>query len=340
MAPSRQSKGGSARAAVLSPEERAAIASRAAQARWRPQAARLPEASHQGQLKIGDIELDVYVLEDGRRLFHKRGIARALGLKSEGGNAFMKTISRKGIGSVMSQELRLKIESPILFKGLGSDPAHGYTAETLIEVCDMLVQAWREDKLPPSQHFLAAQAEMIIRSAAKVGIYALIDEATGYIENKRKDAYRELFSQFLRDEFRQWEQEFPDKFFEMVYRVYGLKRKDPKSFKHPGFFGNFIRKYIYHPLANTNGAILEELDKKNPVVYASGKRKYKFHQFLTDEIGLPAFRQHLWQVVGIGSSVSDKHQFDKAFYRAFPEAAPIGHADQLEMLFPDTEQNA
>jgi len=43
----------------------------------------MPEASHAGQLPIGDVILDAYVLEDGRRLLHKRGMARGLGLKSD-----------------------------------------------------------------------------------------------------------------------------------------------------------------------------------------------------------------------------------------------------------------
>jgi hypothetical protein len=57
---------------------------------------------------------------------------------------------------------------------------------------------------------------------------------------------------------------YPDKFFDMIYKLYGLKRKNPDSTKHPQFFGKFIRKYIYYPLANSHGAILEHLEQKNP----------------------------------------------------------------------------
>lgn len=331
MSETTQSKGGKARATNLTSNERRSIAKRAAMARWKNKDGSLPDASHQGSLALGDIQFDVYVLEDGRRLFNKRNMAMALGLKSEGGNAFMKTLSGKNIGSKISKKLWEKIENPIIFNPLSGDPAHGYEAEILIEICDALMQA--RDELLPSQKFLAIQAEIIIRSAAKIGVTALIDEATGYIDNKRKDEYRQLFQEFIREELRQWEQEFPDKFFDMIYKLYGLKRKDPKSFKHPSFFGKFIRKYVYYPLANSNGMILEELDKKNPVVYASGGRKYKFFQFLSDEIGLPTFKAHLWQVVGIGAGASDKDSFDKAFYRAFPEALPRKDDRQLE-IFP------
>ncbi len=323
MSVSPQSKGGQARALSLTREEKKEIAKKAALARWNRQAISLdpnvmPEASHQGDLPIGDVTLECYVLEDGRRLFHKRGMAKALTLKSDGGNAFLKTISRKGLGSNVSQELREKIENPIVFKPLNGDPAHGYEATVLIEICDAIVQARNEGNLAHSQAFLGVQAEIIIRSAAKVGIVALIDEATGFIADKRKAEYRELFQEFIRDELRQWEREFPDQFFDMIYRLYGLKRRNPKAFKHPSFFGKFIRKYVYAPLANSNGAILEQLDKKNPAVYASGGRRYKMFQFLSDQVGLPAFRQHLWQVVGLGLGSPDKATFDRSFNRAFP----------------------
>jgi len=122
-------------------------------------------------------------------------------------------------------------------------------------------------------------------------------------------------------QFRQWEQEFPNQYANMIYKLYGLKRRDPRSFKHPKFFGWFTRKYIYHPLANSKGAI-DLLDEVNPVVYAGGTRKYKLHQFLDEEIGVPALRQHLWQTIGIGNAARDKTDFERSFYRAFPEAIP------------------
>jgi P63C domain len=328
-----QSKGGQERARQLTSEERREIALRAAKARWARvrDPNRLPEAETDGVLTIGDMGLDVYVLNDRRRLINKKAMARALHLKSEGGNAFMRSMSRKGIQSVLSNNLLQKIENPILFKPIKGDLADGYEAEILIEVCDALIQARNEKKLASSQFFLAVQAEIIIRAAAKTGIIALVDEATGY-RDKLKDEYKRLFDQFIRDELRQWEQEFPDKFFDMIYRLYGLKRQKPDTTRHPQFFAHFIRKYVYYPLANSKGAILERLEAKNPVAYVGGRRKHKHFQFLNDEIGMPSFRQHLWQVVGIGEAAVDRIQFERGFYRAFPEAIPTRDSDQLDFF--------
>lgn len=323
MEESPQSRGGKARASSLPPARRSEIAKAAARARWlSPELkGQMPEASSQGLLPIGDVEIDCYVLKDRRRLIHKRAMARALGLKSEGGNAFQKTISRKTLGSKIPPELRDKLENHIVFKPLSGDPAHGYEATVLIELCDALVAA--RDELPASQRFLAHQAEIIIRSAAKVGIIALIDEATGFIEDKRRTEYLEFWKQCIREEARRWEAaEFPDDLFEMFYKIYGLQRLNPDSTRHPKFFGKLIRKYIYQPLLNSNGAILEQLDEKNPAVYANGGRRYKLFQFLSDEVGLPALRAQIWQVVGIGRTARSKVQLETRFYEAFPEARP------------------
>jgi len=328
----KQSLGGKMRAKNLSPEARKEIARKAAAARWEKNKdpSRIPDASYQGELSIGDVELDCYVLDDRRRLFHKQEMANILGLKSQGGSAFLRTMTRKGIASTISSELQEKIDNPIKFKSLSGVQTHGYEASTLIEVCDTIIEADIQDKLAESQKFLVRQASILIRSAAKLGIVALIDEATGFIADKRKEEYRELFKEFVAEECRDWAKEFPDQIFNMIYKLYGLKRASPNSFKHPAFFGGFIRKYIYFPLASSNGAILEELDKKNPVVYINGGRKHKFHQYLTEELGVDALRAHLWQVIGIGNAAKSKVDFERSFKRAFPQ---IG--DQFEMSFTE-----
>jgi hypothetical protein len=235
-------------------------------------------------------------------------MGHALGLRSEGGNAFIKMLSGQTIRSDIPEDLAEKIAKPVIFKGFKGDPVHGYEASVLIEVCEALIRVRDKGGLTARQQFLAIQSEFILRSSAKLGIIALIDEATGYSDNKRKDEYRQLFQEFLRDEFAQWEQdEYPEKFFGMIYRLYGLKRKNPDSTKHPQFFGKFIRRYVYYPLANSHGAILEQLDQRNPVVYVNGGRRYKMYQFLSEKVGLPALRAHLWQTIGIAYAPGSSH---------------------------------
>lgn len=329
---SSRSSGGLARAKSLSPNERRSIARKAAIARWKTAEGEVPTAVNQGSLKIGDVELDCYVLADRRRLIHKRAMAKALGMKSEGGNVFTRAMSRKSLGSAVPEDLKQKLANPVVFNSTNGKETHGYEGTDLIDVCDAIWQAKKDGKLPASQEALGLQAEIIIRSAAKIGIVALIDEATGYFKDKRKDEYRVLFQQFIRNEFGQWELEFPSQFFDIWYRLYGIKRS-PVSNRHPQFFGKLIRKYVYAPLANSNGAILELLDEKNPVVYANGGRRYKMTQFLNEHIGKPAFRSHLWQVIGIGNSSRSKEGFERGFRLAFPQTGLPETGD----LFPEDD---
>lgn len=334
---SRQSKGGTARAKRLSQDERREIARNAAKARWAKIADpdRLPAATHQAPLQIGAVTVDAYRLDDGRRMISKSAMASALGLQSKGGNAFLRSMTRPAIREQISADVWCAIEKPQHFrrepkdsgpKGLVVD---GYEGTVLIDICEVLIDAGKSGKLVSSQEFLAKNAEIIVRSAAKLGIVGLIDEAVGF-KDKAKDEYRNLFQQFIREEWAQWDAEFPDQFADMLYGLYGIRRFDPTSTKHPRFFAKFVRKFIYHPLANSHGKILEMLDEKNPVVYANGGRRYKLFQFLSEEVGMKAIRAHLWQVVGIGNASSNIRQFERNFYRAFPEAVPLGQNYTLE----------
>ena len=70
-------KGGRARAAKLTREERSKIARQAAMARWRD--AEVVQATHVGSIKLGDIELACANLPDERRVISEAAMLTALG---------------------------------------------------------------------------------------------------------------------------------------------------------------------------------------------------------------------------------------------------------------------
>lgn len=324
--PKGRAKGGIARAEQLTPSERQEIARNAAIARWNVDAAVAVKA---GKLEIGDISIPCAVLPGGVRVLSERAITKAFGGKR--GGSHWKRMKENPDGANLPVFLSAKNLIPYVNKDLrdglgrrrpykpnsGSGTGHGIEAVLLPKICNALLKARDEGALIESQKPIVAQADIIMRGLAEVGIIALVDEATGYIDEKKKDEYRQLFREFIRRECREWEQEFPAQFTDMIYRMYGLQ-KGQKG-RHPRFFGNFIRKYIYAPLAGSNGAVLEMLDSKNPVVYKNGRRKYKMHQFLTEELGLPAIRAHIWQTIGIANASRTKDAFDRGFKRAFPQ---------------------
>src|SRR5687768_10799749 len=87
---SKQSLGGDKRAEVLSPERRKEIAKQAADARWEREKAKppdtMPYSMFRGTLKIGDLELECHVLDDGRRVLTQREMVRVLSGGRESGD--------------------------------------------------------------------------------------------------------------------------------------------------------------------------------------------------------------------------------------------------------------
>jgi hypothetical protein len=200
--PDGRAKGGAARRDKLTPERRSEIARNAALKRHSPipivesnssNGLDLPMATHQGQMAVGELLLDCYVLADGRRVFHKRGMAKALGLKSEGGNAFIKTMQGKGLGSVLPEKLREKINNPINFKPLIRDLGHGYEADILVDVAKAIVSAANNGAVTRAQEPLVAQAKILVNAFAKIGVVALIDA----IHCSRKTRVGETISRFF-----------------------------------------------------------------------------------------------------------------------------------------------
>lgn len=332
-----KAKGGRARADALTDDQRKEIAKKAADARW---GSEVEIAKRAGTLDIGDISIPCAVMPDGTRLLSERAIAKAFGAK-RGGSHWLRLksapedshlpvfLSAGNIKPFINNELaKLLVGRRIYRAKKGATPAHGIEATALPKICNVYLKMRDEGALTAPQLRLSIQADIINRGLAEIGIVALVDEATGHIEEKKKNEYRELFQAFIRDQMKEYEKEFPRQFTDYLYRLYGLT--PGKNGRHPQFFGSFTRKYIYAPLAESKGAILDMLDEKNPVITAKGGRKYKMFQFLTDSIGLPAFRAHLWQIVGILGSAKNKSEFDRLFARAFPT-----RGTQVELLLED-----
>ena len=68
----------------------------------------------------------------------------------------------------------------------------------------------------------AAAAEVLQSAFAQVGIIALIDEALGY-ENLRKRTLREMFDAILEEEYHAWARQFDLEYYEGIYRLRGQR---------------------------------------------------------------------------------------------------------------------
>lgn len=318
-----RAKGGAARAAKLTPEQRSEIARKGALAkiarRDSPEAA-LPKAIREGSIKIGELELPCAVLEDGRRVLTQSGVMLALGrarqVKSrkyfDADINLPAFLQAKNLKPFISKDLEVT-SSRIDFRTLAGTKAFGFTAEVLPSICEVFIDAEREDKLAENQRHIAIRARILYKGFAKLGIIALVDEATGYQEIRARDALQAYLERFIRKELAAWVKTFPDDFFRELYR---LKRWSWNgTSRRPGVVGHYIKDLIYERLGH---GVLAELERKNPSD-GKGQRKSKHHQWLTADIGNPALAQHMYALIGFMRAEDDWETFKARFSRAYPK---------------------
>jgi hypothetical protein len=147
--------------------------------------------------------------------------------------------------------------------------------------------------LEKSQAALAEQCEVLVRAFARVGIIALVDEATGFQKDRAKDALARILEAFVAQELQPYVKTFPSDYYEELFRLYNLPFPPAgnKSWR-PGFIGNITNDVVYNRLAPE---LLPELKK----AASRAERKTRLHQWLTQEVGHPKLREHLASIVTI-----------------------------------------
>lgn len=308
-------QGGLERATRLSREERSEIARGAAEARWGKSV--LP-ASHTGEMEIGHRTIACAVLDDGTRVISQGTMLTALGRspRPKGGDAGT-VLFAANLAPFIAVELAEKLRNPITYRMPNGGRAIGYPAEVLPEVCEVYLDADEEDRILKSQETALAAAKVLMRGLARVGIVALIDEATGYQEVRARQELQRILESYVQAEFRPWIKTFPDAFFREIYRLQGWEYRPGTSRRTP-YVGKLINKYIYDQLPER---VLEELQRLNPR-NASGNRTHKHFQLLTADTGSPHLNQQISTVTTLMRIARDKNDFEDLFDRAFPPAQP------------------
>jgi hypothetical protein len=155
---------------------------------------------------------------------------------------------------------------------------------------------------------IAAQAEVLIRGLARVGIIALVDEATGYVAK----------------ELRPWVHTFPADYYRELFRLRG-KTYPPIKNQMPRYFGKLTNDIVYARLAP---GVLEELRRTTPQD-EKGRLKTHLHRRLTDDddVGHPKLLQRLGSVVTLMRMCNDGDYagFEKLIDRMHPryQDAPL-----------------
>jgi len=203
----------------------------------------------------------------------------------------------------------------------------GYHSDTLALVYNTYLEAREAGVLTKAQLPIAQVCEILLRSFAKVGIRALIYEQLGFEKFKHPEAFRMLIESYLSEEIRKWSKEFPDDLFFQMDRIYGHEKTTSRN--RPLYYAKFVRKYIYEPIEK--GVVLKKLDEKTPRD-EKGRKKVRLFQSASEEIGLPAIRSQIWQIVGVLKTSSGKRTFENNYRRLMGQSYQPSLFDDIENI--------
>lgn len=277
-------------------------------------------------LRINDIEIQCYVLEGGIRVLTGSGIQRALAMGERHGTLLRVFSGKNSPISNFSSKLS-KLQNPYKFirPGCGGKLAHGYDATLLADLCELVLQARDSGILPTKWLAIADQCDKLMRGFAKTGIIALVDEATGYQKQREKDELEKFLALYLTEERLKWAKFFPDIFYKEIYRLNKWDWPPRSTSRRPGVIGQYTNDIVYERLPK---GVIEKLRELNPSSPLNGRRRYKHHQFFTEDIGQPDLHQHLLQLITLMKVSRSWKSFIKLVDRAFPR----GNATQLDLL--------
>jgi hypothetical protein len=210
----------------------------------------------------------------------------------------------------VSNELELALRSPILFHARAGT-AYGYLATILADICDAILKARDARTTGPRQVDIVRRADLLVRGFARVGIIALVDEATGYQQDRARDVPAKILEGFIAKELQPYLPTFPLDYFKEIFSLRGLQFPEG-SVKRPQYFGTLNNDIVYKRLA------LRVLEGLKRVKAEEGKPRDKLFQRLTSNIGYPKLREHLGSVGVIMKLSNDWGDFIEKLDRLHP----------------------
>jgi len=287
---------------------------------------------HEGELHLGGTVIPCYVLDDGTRILSGRGMQDALKMvddveegKQKAGTRLARYLEQKTLNPFIYNNKEADHFEPIIcYKG--NAKINGYEATILADICEAFLDARNNINLSQRQKIIAEQCEILIRGFARVGIVALVDEATGYQYDRERFELQKILDAYISEEILKWQLTFTDDFYKEVYRLWGLPFIPKYIRNKPSFVGKLTRKYIYDLLPR---GVVDKI-QQNTGKTEKGHWKYKWHQSLTPEVGREHLKKQIIEVTTLMSVSQSKEHFDGLFQQKYNKT-PV----QLKLEFEE-----
>jgi hypothetical protein len=295
-----------------------------------PNAAKIPKALYQGELKIGGMVIPCANLDTGERVISERALAIALGVrgggaywqrkkKGDSGALLPESVSASYLQPFITDSIKEKFSESITYRAKQGGMATGNRADVLPEYCDIWIRAKESGALdkpnvPETAKGAAERAYILLKAFAVVGINALVDEATGFQDVRDREALQEILRKYITGALFEWTKTFPMEFYKEIFRLNGWPWNGGKM---PGVVGTWTNDLVYDRLAPD---LLAELKRVNPV-NEKGYRSNRHHQYLTRDIGHPELQRRLYELIGMARpfNTGDWDRYCRLVDRTFPK---------------------
>lgn len=313
---------GKARSQALTPDERSAIARRAALTRHRKD---LPSAIAEGVLVIGDMNIPCAVLDDehNTRVLTQNGFLRAMGrhpfaaggtgASIDGTAPFLRA---KNLKPFVSEDLeRSTVAIQFLPRNRTSGAAgvaYGYRAQLLPQVCWVYQDALIEGKLAQSQEHIGKACRNFLKALTNYAIDDLVDRATGFEDIRKRAAIDKIIEKYVRPDAQTYAKMFDLEFYRHIFRLNNWPF-DPEKTARPGVVGTWTND-IYDRLAPGVKSALHAKVRRNE----KGKPTQKLTQYLTPEEGKPKLEKLLEGIILLMRMSSEWSEFKLLLDKWYP----------------------
>jgi len=242
---------------------------------------------HSGPVRFGDVECEAVVLDNGARGFIQRQMMKAVGFSEKKQSSrfliFLAELSPKAL--IIMQNTGCQVVNP------GHGNANFVSYEIVPEICDAVIDAALDGVLHPQRRHLIAPCRKIQAALSRVGIVALIDEATGYQYRRESSALQDLFAKLIREHVSDWQRRFSPDFYEAIFALYGWKYQG-HAHGIPAIVGKITLRYVYEAIFPA--AIVAEIKAR--------QKSERLHQWLTNEGGLPLLEKQINALIVIAKT--------------------------------------
>lgn len=283
-------------------------------------------------LKIGNIAIPCFILENKKQIVLKSAVSKALGYdgKSETWLAeLLGHINRFFPVEELIEQYTAAIAFELKQPGQPSRSEHGIGPITFLNVCSALQRAKNEGYLNAGQVKYSKYADKILLELNLSNFEFLIDEATGFNFYKAQaiDQLQRFYIQQFDDGAFLWLSTFPESFFAKLFEIH---QTDWTSLKNqPQQVGKIIHEIIFSRIPDETLQVLRNTKPKRSYRRKDNSKRETIHPFL---------KEYLSNVSALIKAAGDSWNiFLQLLHRSFPKNKSIGKFPLLSEQIQDRE---